>query len=156
MSSALARFLTVRFNLCHNRIKMFEGWPVTLGLAALLALTGVARWKLGFGQQPPRVAAPAPPSEALELPVRVAVSSDGSITVASEGKTVSLEDVAREIRASGAKRRVELSVDPNARGAIVDALLNGLREVGASQCTLLVDLAAARANSPESSREPAR
>jgi biopolymer transport protein ExbD len=144
--------LTVRFNRRQNSIRVFESAPVIFGLAVLLALTGIARWKLGSARAAPRAAAPAAPGQDAEHSVRVAISSDGSITMGGEGKEVALEDVTVAVRASGTKGKVELSVDPGARGATVDALLIRLRDAGVSQCTLLVDLAAARAGGPESSR----
>jgi biopolymer transport protein ExbD len=146
----------VRFNPHPDRVKTFQGWPVTLGLAVLLALTGALRWKLGALQEPPRASAPVVPGQEAGRLVRVAVASDGSITVASDGKRITLDDLARELRASGTKTRVELSVAPDARGAAVDALLNRLRDSGVSQCTLLVDLASATASGPESSKARVR
>ncbi len=87
-----------------------------------------------------------------ELPVRVAISSDGAITVGGDGKRAALEDVPGAVRGSGTKRRVELTIDPGARGATVDALLSRLRDAGVARCTLLVDLTAASASGRESSK----
>ena len=85
--------------------------------------------------------------------MRVAISSDGVIEVGGDGTEVALQDVPAAVAAaSGAKRKVELSVDPSVRGAAVDALLSRLRDAGVAQCTLLVDLAAASASDPESSK----
>jgi biopolymer transport protein ExbD len=134
-----------------DRMSVLEDAPVILGLAVLLALAGIARWKLGTGREPPGAAAPAAAVQEAEAPVRVAISADGGITVGGNGKRVALEDVPGAALGSGTKRRVELSVDPGVRGATVDALLTRLREAGVAQCTLLVDLAAANASGPESS-----
>ena len=142
----------MRFNRHQNSIRVFEDAPVILGLAVLLALAGVARWKLGFEREPPRAAEAAKPGHEAEVPVRLAISSDGAITVGGDGKHVALEDVPGAALASGTKRRVELSVDPGARGATVDALLTRLRDAGVARCTLLVDLAAAGASGSESSK----
>jgi biopolymer transport protein ExbD len=139
-----------------NRMRVFEAAPVILGLAVLLALAGIARWKLGSGREPSGAAAPAVPVQAAEDPVRVAISSEGVITVGGDGKPVALEDMPGAVRASGTNRRVELSIDRGARGATVDALLTRLREAGVTQCTLLVDLAAASASGTEASKSKAR
>ncbi len=146
----------MQFNPHPDRVKTFQGWPVTVGLAVLLALTGIVRWRLGTGGELPREIAPAAPEQEPRFTMRVAVASDGSITAASDGKKITLDDLARELRASGTKTRVELSVAPDARGAAVDGLLNRLRDSGVSQCTLLVDLASATATGPERSRARAR
>jgi biopolymer transport protein ExbD len=146
----------MQFNPQPDSVNTFQGWPVTMGLAVLLALTGAARWKLGALQEPPRASAPVLPGQDAGRFVRVAVASDGSITVASDGKNITLDDLTLELRAPAKKTSVELSVDPRARGAAVDALLNRLRDSGVSQCTLLVDLASATASGPESSRTRVR
>ncbi len=98
-----------------NLMKVFEVAPVILGLAVVLALAGIARWKLGSGREPPRAATPAAAGQEAEVPVRLAISSDGAITVGGDGTLVALEDVAGAVAASGTKRRVELSIDPGAR-----------------------------------------
>ena len=140
----------MRFNRHQNPIRVFEAAPVILGLAVLLALAAIAL----EAQLQPRAApygrATRPVQEA-EVPVRVAISSDGAITVGGDGKRVALEDVPGTVAAS-TKRRVELSIDPGARGATVDALLSRLRDAGVARCTLLVDLTAASASGRESSK----
>jgi biopolymer transport protein ExbD len=146
----------VQFNRHQNTIRVYKSAPVILGLAVLLALSGIARWKLGSEREPPRAAEPGAPVQEAEVPVRFAISSEGTITVGGDGKQVAIEDVPGAVAAAGTKRKVELSVDPGARGATVDALLNRLRDAGVSQCTLLVDLAAAGASRPEASREQHR
>ena len=84
--------------------------------------------------------------------MQVAVSADGSFTMMSNGKTVSLEDMTRQLASTGAARMVEITVDPRASGAAVDAMLNRLRDAGVSRCTLVVDPAAASVSGPASSR----
>jgi biopolymer transport protein ExbD len=133
-----------------NPLKTFSGWSCTFGVAAVLALTGIARSELRSGHAPPRDAAPAPAVPAPEAPLRVTVSADGSVSVADEGRPVGLEDLPAHLAKAGG-RPVELSVDPRAPAATVDAFLNRLRDAGASRCTLLVDRAAL---SEESTKAP--
>jgi biopolymer transport protein ExbD len=138
-----------------NPLKTCAGWPATLGLSILLVLTGVARWQIRALGYPPRAAVPAALRQTTGNPVQVAISADGSITAKSHGNTVALEELTRQLAGPGTNQMVEITVDPRARGAAVDALLNRLREAGQSRCTLLVDLASASASGSASSRTDA-
>jgi biopolymer transport protein ExbD len=127
------------------------GWLATAGLSVLLLLTAVARWQIRAGHFPPPAAPPATAPQQSPISAQaIIVSADGSIAAKSDGNTVKLEDMTHQLAAAGTGRSVEITVDPEAPGAAVDALLNRLRDAGVSRCTLLVGLAAPSASGPAS------
>ncbi len=137
-----------------NPIKKLAGWPATLGLAMLLFVTLVAQWQLWPRVLPPREAELAAPPEARNHLVHIAVSADGTITAEIDGDPVALDEMTRQFDRPGADVRIDLDIDPLARGDAVDPLLVRLRDAGVSRCTLLCE--AALASEPPLSVKGAR
>jgi hypothetical protein len=122
-------------------------WSATLGLAALLAFTATAWWRLGVaaagGDAPAPVANAPRPAEVgapATLPAssvpRLTIAADGSASIA--GAAVKPDELAARIKPAGAAT-LELAIDPRAPGAAVDDLLTRLREAGVTRCTLVVE-----------------
>jgi biopolymer transport protein ExbD len=117
-------------------------WSATLGLAALLAFTATAWWRLGVAAAGGDAPAAAPVTDAstpAPPPLRLTVAADGSVSIA--GAAVKPEELASRVKppAGATPTALELAVDPRAPGAAVDDLLTRLRDAGVSRCTLVVD-----------------
>ena len=137
-----------------NPIKRFATWPALLGLAVLLFVAVVAQWQIWARVLPPREGMPVAPAGARDHRLHIAVSANGSITAESDGDPVALDEMTSRLGRPGADVRIELDIDPQARGDAVDRLLVRLCDAGVSRCTLLCE--AALAAEPPQSVERAR
>ena len=124
-------------------IKRRRGWRAIPGFAVLMFLVLAAQWQLWARVLSPRKAEPAAPAAAQDHRVHIAVSADGSITAKRDGDPVAFEDLTPQLRQPASDERIELDIDPRARGDAVDPLLVRLRDAGASRCTLLFKAALA-------------